>query len=118
MAETDYAQFESKTPRDRTTMNMLYGLHTVAPFTLWSLSVIALVINYIKRGEEQDPLYVLHHGYMISTFWWTLLWLLVTSPLWLLFFIPGVVAWTVIGLWYIYRFLRGWLRFSNLQPPA
>ena len=46
MAETDYAQFETKTPGDRSTMNVLYGLHVVAPFTMWSLAVIALVINY------------------------------------------------------------------------
>ena len=117
MPETDYAQFEMKTPQDRTMMNVLYGLHAVAPFTLWSLSVIALVINYIKRGDEPDALFVMHHNYMISTFWWTLLWLLVTSPLFILLLLPGFVAWTVVGVWYVYRFVRGWIRFSNNQPP-
>ena len=28
----------AKTPGDRTTMHVLYGMHTVAPFTLWTLS--------------------------------------------------------------------------------
>ena len=36
----------------------------------------------------------MHHNYMISTFWWTLLWLVVTAPLWLFLFAPGVIAWT------------------------
>ena len=117
MAETDFTQFESKSPGDRTMMNVLYAMHTIAPFTLWSLSVIALVINYVKRTDEHDAVYSSHHNYMISTFWWTFLWLVVTSPLFLLLFIPGFAAWVVIGIWYIYRFVRGWLRFSDNRPP-
>jgi uncharacterized membrane protein len=117
MAETDYAEFEAKTPGDRSTMNLLYGLHVVAPFTMWSLAVIALVINYIKRGDEHDAIYVSHHNYMISTFWWTILWLVVTGPLWLLFLFPGWFAYGIIGIWYIYRCVRGWLRFNDGQPP-
>ena len=117
MAETDYAQFEAKSPQDRTVMNVLYGMHAVAPFTLWSLSIVALIVNYIKRGDEHDALYVMHHNYMISTFWWTVLWLAVTSPLWLLFIFPGAIAWTVVGFWYLYRCIRGWLRFNDNRTP-
>lgn len=115
--ETDYATLEDKTPADRTTMHVLYGLHTVAPFTLWSLSVIALIVNYIKRSSERDPFYVSHHDYMIRTFWWTILWLLVSSPLWFLLVFPGAIAWTLIGAWYVYRCGRGWLRFNDNRLP-
>ena len=117
MSETDYQAFESpKSPGDRTVMNVLYGLHTVAWASMGSLAVIALIVNYIKRSDEPDILYISHHNYMISTFWWTLAWLVVTSPLWLLFFLPGAAAYTVIGLWYLYRCIRGWIRFSNARP--
>ncbi|HET8745643.1 MAG TPA: hypothetical protein VFM98_08560, partial [Ramlibacter sp.] len=91
MAETDFVTMEDKRS-DRSTMHVLYGLHTVAPFTLWSLSVIALIINYVKRSDETDRLYAEHHGYMIRTFWWTLLWLVLTGPLWFLLFFPGAIA--------------------------
>jgi uncharacterized membrane protein len=117
MAETDFAAFEAKTPADRTVMHVLYGMHTVAPFTLWSLSLIALVINYVKRSDEHDAIYVSHHNYMIVTFWWTLLWLVVSSPLWMLLVVPGAIAWTIVGLWYLYRCIRGWLRFNDHRPP-
>lgn len=117
MAETDYAALVEKTPGDRSVMHVLYGLHTVAPFTLWSLAVVALIVNYIKRADEPDAIYAAHHNWMIATFWWTLLWLVVTSPLYLLLFLPGAVAWTVIGLWYLYRCLRGWLCFNDNRPP-
>jgi uncharacterized membrane protein len=118
MAQTEYAAYDSKTPADRTIMNVLYGLHTVAPFTLWSLSLVALVINYIRRSDEHDPVYASHHSYMISTFWWTMLWLALTSPLWLLMIFPGAVAWTIVGIWYVYRCVRGWLRFTDARPPT
>jgi uncharacterized membrane protein len=116
MAETDFNAFDTKTSGDRTTMHVLYALHTVAPFTAWTLSVVAMIVNYIKRSGEQDPLYVAHHDYMLRTFWWTMLWLVLTAALWLLI-IPGYVAWLVIGVWYIYRFIRGWLRFNDNKTP-
>ena len=75
MPETDYASLEGKTPADRTVMHVLYGMHTVAPFTVWVLSVIALIVHYVKRADETDVLYVSHHNYMIRTVWWTALWL-------------------------------------------
>jgi uncharacterized membrane protein len=116
MSETDFADFEAKTPGDRTIMHVLYGLHTVAWASMGSLAVIALIVNYIKRSDELDALYLTHHNYMISTFWWTVLWLLVLSPLWLLFILPGAVAYTIVGLWYLYRCIKGWLRFNSGKP--
>ena len=116
MADTDLT-FIPKTENDRTVMHVLYALHTVAPFTLWSLSVVALIVNYIRRSDEQDPLYVAHHDYMIRTFWWAILWLVLSSPLYLLFIFPGALAWFVIGAWYLYRCIRGWLRFNDNRTP-
>ncbi len=113
MSETDYAEFEGKTASDRTVMHVLYGLHTLAPFSLLSLSVVALIINYIRRGDENDALYLNHHAYMIRTFWWAVLWFVLLSPLWLILVLPGVAAYTVVGLWYLYRYIRGWLRFVD-----
>jgi uncharacterized membrane protein len=115
--ETDYREFAGKTSGDRTVMHVLYGMHTVAWASMGTLAVIALVVNYIKRSDEHDELYLSHHDYMISTFWWTMLWLVVAAPLWLLLFAPGAIAYTIIGLWYLYRCIRGWLRFAESRPP-
>jgi uncharacterized membrane protein len=117
MAQTQLEDFTGKSPADRTVMHVLYGMHTAAPFTLWTLSVIALIVHYVKRSDESDVVYLAHHNYMIRTVWWTLLWLLVSSPLWMLLFLPGAIAWTVIGAWYLYRCLRGWLRFNDNRMP-
>lgn len=118
MAETDFAAFTHKSPGDRQTMQILYALHTIAWASVGSLAIVALIVNYIKRSDETDAIYASHHNYMISTFWWTVLWLVVSTPLFLLFFFPGMVAWFIIGLWYLYRCVKGWLRFNDNRPPV
>ena len=115
MSETNLADFENKTPRDTTVMQLLYGLHTLAWFSGGVFAVIAVIVNYIKREDETDALYIDHHNYMIKTFWWTLMWLVVLSPLWLLLFLPGAIAYGIVWLWYLYRCIRGWLRFNSYK---
>ena len=117
MAETDFTHFEAKTPSDRTVMHVLYAMHTIAWPSLGLLAVIALIANYIKRADENDSVYVSHHNYMIATFWWTVLWLVVASPLYLLLFLPGMIAHAIVLLWYLYRCIRGWLRFTDSRLP-
>ena len=117
MSRTDYATFDAKTSSDRTVMHVLYGMHTLAWASMYTLAVIAVVVNYVRRSDEQDSLYVAHHDWMISTFWWAVVWAVLALPLYLLFIFPGVVAHTIVGLWYLYRCIKGWLRFSDGRPP-
>ncbi len=123
MSETDFSTFAPKSSGDRTVMHVLYGLHTVAWASLGTLAVIALIINYIKRGDENDPLYVQHHSFMISTFWWTLIWMIPASLVALVMSITIILlplAWlpfSIVGLWYLYRCIKGWLRFSDNRNP-
>jgi uncharacterized membrane protein len=123
MPQTDYAEFETKTPGDRTVMHVLYGLHTVAWLSAGMLAVIALIVNYIKRSDEHDAVYASHHNYMIATFWWTLLWLALSGILGVVMALTIIllpVSWipfSVAGLWYLYRCIRGWLRFAEGRPP-
>jgi uncharacterized membrane protein len=44
-------------------------------------------------------------------------WLLLTSPLYLLVVLPGVVAHAIVGFWYLYRCIKGWMRFVAGRPP-
>jgi len=114
--QTQLAEIEGKSQTDRIVMHVLYGLHTLAWFSGGVFAVIAVIINYLRRGSETDPLYLDHHTYMIRTFWWTLLWLVVLSPLWLLLVVPGAIAYGIVWLWYLYRCIRGWMRFNSQRP--
>jgi uncharacterized membrane protein len=113
----DITTIEMKTSAQRTVMHVLYGMHTLSWVTGGVLAVIALIVNYIRRGDEVDPLWREHHSYMIRTFWWTLFWFVITSPLYLLLVFPGVIASMIVGLWYLYRCIKGWLRFVDNRLP-
>jgi uncharacterized membrane protein len=41
---------------------------------------------------------------------------LVTSPLWLLLFLPGWIAWCAISIWFLYRVIRGWVKLNANTP--
>jgi uncharacterized membrane protein len=96
--------------------HVMYGLHTLSWFSAGLFSVVAIVLNYAKRGSLPSAFYQSHFRWQARSFWFTLLWLLLTAPLWLIFVFPGYVAWFVIGLWYLYRFVRGWWAFAENRP--
>lgn len=100
----------------RTLTHVLYGLHTLSWFTAGIFSVVAMIINYVKRPDLPDLFYQSHFRWQARTFWFTLLWLALTSPLFVLFWFPGAAAWFLIGLWYLYRFIRGWVTFVDNRP--
>jgi uncharacterized membrane protein len=102
-----------------TLTHVMYALHTASWFSAGIFSVIAIIINYVKRPDLPDEFFRSHFRWQARSFWFTLLWLVLAAPLWLLFVFPGVAAYTVIGFWYLYRFIRGWLSFAEKRPmPA
>ena len=96
--------------------HILYGLHALSAFSAGMFAVIAIIVNYVKRPHLPDDFYRSHYRWQARSFWFTLVWLAVTSPLYLLFVLPGAVAWFVVWLWYLYRFIRGWLAFHENRP--
>ena len=74
-------------------------------------SIIAVIINYVKRDEVRGTFLDSHFGWQIRTFWYALLWALLA--LLLVVTIIGLpLAWLmalVVGLWVLYRIVRGWL---------
>lgn len=52
-----------------------YVLHAIGylPGMMWP-AVVGLIINYVKRSDAREGLVDSHHGWMIRTFWYGLLW--------------------------------------------
>ncbi len=100
----------------RTLTHVMYGLHTLSWFSAGAFSLVAMLLNYFKRPELPDTFYRSHFRWQARTFWFTLLWLTLTAPLFLLLWVPGALAWFCIGLWYLYRFARGWWAFAEYRP--
>ena len=100
----------------RTLTHVMYALHTVTWFSGGIFSVIAIVINMVQFGSLPDDFYRSHWRWQSRTFWFALIAFIVTAPLWLLFVFPGWVAYILIGLWYLYRCVRGWIAFADRRP--
>ncbi|QIL69903.1 hypothetical protein G7048_05730 [Diaphorobacter sp. HDW4B] len=77
------------------------------------LLLVALVIDLVKRGDAEGTWQASHFSWRIRSVIWAGILYVVTSPLWLLFFVPGWIAWGIISLWFLYRIIRGMLAMSN-----
>jgi len=100
----------------------IVGVATVvgAFLTGWP-SLIAVILNYVYRGDARSTWLEPHFRWQIRTFWFGVLWfalcaLFVVATLG----IALLVAWIplgIMGLWFIYRIARGWLRLADARSP-
>jgi uncharacterized membrane protein len=84
-------------------------------------SIIAVILNYVKRPEVRGTWLDSHFSWQIRTFWFALLWLVIGAILFIT--VVGIpfafVLWIATGLWVLYRIIRGWLALlSQKTLPA
>ncbi len=124
-------------PRDSlvTYTHVIYGLHalsvligvtsavTVAGSFLFGLpSIVAVIMNYVRRSDVHGSFLESHFRWQIRTFWWGMLlslavWL-VSIPLMLVLvgFATLPIGIALVGLWIAYRVIRGWLNLRDARP--
>jgi len=111
--------------------HVIYGLHAVSvlsglltPVTIVSAfitgwpSILAVILNYIKRSDARGSFVESHFRWQIRTFWFTLMWLCIIALFWMTFIgIPVAIGLSaVVGIWVFYRVLRGWLTLQKRKP--
>ena len=104
-------------------MGVFSAATVVGQFVFGIPSIIAVIMNYLKRSEVRGTWLDSHFGWQLRTFWYALLWFvligLFSAPLVLLLGL-GIVTWIigafVVGIWIVYRVARGWLRLRDGQP--
>ena len=103
-------------------LSLLIGITTAATiigaFVFGVPSIIAVVINYLKRGEARGTFLASHFRWQIRTFWFALLWCLIAGFFFASFIgIPlAMVVFIAAGAWVIYRIARGWLALRDRKP--
>lgn len=111
----------------RTVGHISYALHAIVavgavlpsfqPSIL--LLVAAFVLDLVKRSDADDTWQASHFSWRIRSVVWAAVLYVVTIPLWLLFFLPGWIAWCLVSIWFLYRVVRGWLALNDRRPmPA
>ena len=111
--------------------HVIYGLHalsvvigiTTAAFIVTAFvfgvpSIVAVILNYVKRSEARGTFLESHFRWQIRTFWFTLLWCAIGGVLFatIIGAILAVPLFVVVGLWVIYRVVRGWLALKDGKP--
>ena len=115
--------------------HVIYGLHAFSVLigitTGWAVvgyficglpSIVAVIMNYARRSDTRGTFLESHFRWQIRTFWFAVLWALVigavTLPLWLVLIgIPMTfVGFAILGIWIIYRVLRGWMALRVRRP--
>ena len=81
-------------------------------------SIIAVIINYIKRDEVRGTWLDSHFSWQLRTFWYALLWLVVIFLLFitLIGIIIAVPVGLAVGIWIVYRIVRGWMALGQGRP--
>jgi uncharacterized membrane protein len=80
-----------------------------------ALLLIALVIDLVKKGDAEGTWQASHFSWRIRSVLWAGVLYVVTAPLWLLFFVPGWIAWCVISIWFLYRIVKGMVAMNKNQ---
>jgi uncharacterized membrane protein len=111
-----------------TLAHVIYGLHAfsaltgllssaliVTAFLSGWPSIIAVILNYVKRADVRGTWLDSHFSWQIRTFWYALLWLVIGGVLFVTVVgIPfAIVLWLATGIWVLYRIIRGWLALSS-----
>jgi uncharacterized membrane protein len=93
------------------------ALVVTAFLTGWP-SIIAVILNYVKRSDVRGTWLDSHFSWQIRTFWFALLWVVIGFILFItLIGIPiAYILWVVTGLWVLYRIIRGWLALTSERP--
>lgn len=114
----------------------MYALHAIAAligistaafiataFVFSIPSIIAVIMNYVKRDEVRGTWLDSHFSWQLRTFWYAALWILIivviSTPLVLLLGLGLVTMWlgiSLVGLWILYRVVRGWLALKDRRP--
>ena len=120
-------------PKLVTIAHLVYALHSlslvigittaatiIGAFVFGVPSIIAVVINYLKRSEAKGTFLESHFRWQIRSFWFALLWCVIAGILFIT--VVGIPLALAIffgaGLWVIYRIVRGWLALRNGNPMA
>lgn len=102
-----------------------FGAATVVgSFVFGWPSIVAVILNYAKRGDARGTWLESHFAWQIRTFWLALVWAAIVGVTGLLLAIVlvGFAIWAVglfvLGVWAIYRIAKGWMRLNARQAVS
>ena len=92
----------------------------IGAFLIGWPSIIAVIMNYIKRSEARGTWLDSHFRWQIRTFWFGLFWV---ALCWMFVVVTAFIGLLVVRIpfgfltiWFIYRIVRGWMALRDKRP--
>ncbi|RRD41998.1 hypothetical protein EII18_06970 [Comamonadaceae bacterium OH3737_COT-264] len=79
------------------------------------LLLLALVLDLVKRDDALGTWQCSHFDWRIRSVGWAIVWYALTSPLYLLLYVPGKIAWFFVSLWFLVRIVKGMIAMNQQQ---
>ncbi|HSJ96702.1 MAG TPA: hypothetical protein VLC53_06510 [Myxococcota bacterium] len=114
-----------------TVAKIVYGLHgfailvgiagsatVIGSFVGSVPSIVAVILNYLKRRDARGTWLESHYRWQIRTFWFAIGWVILAAILFVtLIGIPISFAILIgVTIWLVYRIGKGWLRLLDRRP--
>jgi uncharacterized membrane protein len=134
---TDAQVVRDPDPSLVTTLHVTYALHAVGlaigafgastvigSFIFGWPSIIAVIINYVRRGDARGTWLESHFDWQIRTFWIAvgLSILIAAVSAILVLVVIGLITWPIgffaLGVWAIYRIAKGWMALRDRRVIA
>ena len=111
--------------------HVIYALHTLAvvigittfhtivgSFVGGLPSIVAVIMNYVRRSATRGTYLESHFRWQIRTFWYALLWAVVCVMVAITIIgIPiALIGFAALAIWIVYRVARGWLALKDRRP--
>lgn len=104
----------------KTVGHISYLLHTVVAVgavipgvqASVALLAVAFVLDLVKKSDAEGTWQESHFAYRIRTVLWAAALYVITAPLFLLLLLPGLLAWALVSIWFLYRIVRGWMNLN------
>ena len=80
------------------------------------LLLVAFILDLVKRSDAVGTWQESHFRWRIRTVLWAGAWYVLTLPLWFFLLVPGMIAWAIVSLWFLYRVVRGWMNLNANRP--
>ncbi|MEZ7828814.1 MAG: hypothetical protein QMB72_05285 [Brachymonas denitrificans] len=81
-----------------------------------ALLIVAFVIDLVKKDDAAGTWQESHFSWRIRSVVWAGVLYVVTSPLFLLLLLPGMLAWAIVSIWFLYRIVRGMVAMNDNRP--
>lgn len=95
----------------QTVLHVAYGLYALGFVTGGMGAIAALVVAYLKRADAVGTVYASHFDWILRTFWWSLLWGVISAIFTLL--LIGWIGLFATLVWVVYRVAKGWLALAD-----